>query len=81
MVDIEQALLDPTSVFGHPKDVLSHPELTREQKIEILRRWAYDAKELEVADEENMHHETRNEDILDDILQALNELGAGLMNN
>ena len=37
MTDIDQALLDPTSVFRSPEDVLKVKDLTREQKIEFLR--------------------------------------------
>jgi hypothetical protein len=38
-IDYEQALLDPSSVFDRPEDVLTHPALSRDQRIEILRRW------------------------------------------
>ncbi len=51
-------------------------ELTREQKIEILRRGGYDALELQVAEEENMGSEQPS-DILDRVLQALRTLNAG----
>jgi len=73
MTDIEQALLDPTSVFRSPDDVLRAKDLTREQKIEILRRWEYDARELEVAADENMTGS--NSDLLDRVLKSLGELG------
>lgn len=53
-VDVEKALLDPGSVFDTPEQVLDYPGLRREQKIEILRRWAYDASKLAVAEEEGM---------------------------
>ncbi len=46
MVDLDKALLDPASVFKTPEGVLNSHELSREQKIEILRRWEYDAREL-----------------------------------
>ena len=52
--EIEAAMASPASVFGSPEEVLEHPELTAEQKIEILRRWQYDAVELDVAVEEGM---------------------------
>lgn len=78
MIDLQKALLDPPSVFNHPHDVVTHPELTRDQKIDILRRWAYDEKELETAADENMSA-TDAEDRLNDVLKALHELGAGLM--
>jgi hypothetical protein len=73
MVDIEKALLDPSSTFNVPQDVLSAEGLTREQKIEILKRWEYDARELEVATEENMAGS--NSSCLQDIINALDELG------
>jgi hypothetical protein len=52
--EIETAMTSPASVFAAPEDVLDHGELTREQKIEILRRWQYDEVELDVAVEEGM---------------------------
>ena len=52
MIDLKKAMLDPTRVFGEPADVVASNELTRDQKIEILRRWEYDAHQLEVAEEE-----------------------------
>jgi hypothetical protein len=39
MIDVEKALLDPGLVFKTPGEVLANNELTRAQKIEILRRW------------------------------------------
>ncbi len=52
MIDVSKAMLDPTMVFEDPMDVVATDALTRDQKIEILRRWEYDARELEVAEEE-----------------------------
>ena len=69
MIDLERALLVPSSVFKTPEEVLQSEELSREQKIEILRRWEYDARELQVAEEENMIGS--NSDILDLIMRAL----------
>ena len=74
-VDLNEALVDPAAVFGAPEDVLSHDHLAREQKVEILRRWEYDAHELEVAEEEGMGSEPPS-DLLDRILRALHALGA-----
>lgn len=74
MINFQKALLDPTSVFKTPEEVVACPMLTKEQKIKILRRWEYDARELEVAQEENMR--TNQPDILDVILKALSLLGA-----
>jgi hypothetical protein len=52
--EIERAMESPASVFGSPEEVLEHPELTGAQKIEILRRWQYDAVEVDVAVDEGM---------------------------
>jgi hypothetical protein len=71
-IDYEQALLDPSSVFRRPEDVLTHPALGRDQKIEILRRWTYDASEICVATEEGMPD--GNGDLLRRILVALDTL-------
>jgi hypothetical protein len=52
--EIEAAMTSPASVFATPEEVLDHPELTPAQKIEILRRWQYDAVEINVAVDEGM---------------------------
>ncbi|HVB82460.1 MAG TPA: hypothetical protein VNE82_21235 [Candidatus Binataceae bacterium] len=54
-LDLDRFLLDPRSSFGRPEDVIGDPRLGRRQKIEILCRWAYDATELAVAEEEGMN--------------------------
>ncbi len=74
MTDLDRALLDPASVFRAPEDVLKATDIKREQKIEILRRWEYDARQLEVATEENMPGRNNN-DLLHRVLEALNALG------
>jgi hypothetical protein len=53
-IDYEQALIDPTRVFDDPAAVLSAPGLTPEQKQEILKRWEFDARGMQVAEDENM---------------------------
>lgn len=47
-------LLDPARAFAGPEDVLGHEELTRQQKIRVLKIWEHDAAEAEVATEEGM---------------------------
>ena len=74
-INLEKAMLNPTLVFRSPEDVLQRDELTRVQKIKILRRWKFDALQLQVAEEENMGGE-QSSDILDRVLQALNALNA-----
>ena len=51
--DIEQAKLDPATVFDEPKDVL-HAPLSPDDKKSILRRWEEDADALIRATDEGM---------------------------
>ncbi len=74
MIDVKKAMLDPTTVFKDPKEVVANAELTHDQKIEILRRWEYDAHQLEVAEEE-AGMGVRRPEILDQVIQALHTLG------
>lgn len=74
MSRFKRALLDPSRVFDTPNDIINDESLTRNQKIEILRRWEYDARELQVAEEENM--QGTNGKLLDEILKAIHELKA-----
>ena len=71
---IDEALANPATVYRHPGDICTDSDLTREQKIQVLRQWEYDARELEVAEEENMAGGPP--DVLAEVLAALNELGA-----
>ena len=71
-IDLEQALNDPASVFGQPEEVLAQTTLSKEQKIEILRRWQYNAEEEAVALEEGMPGEET--DALRQVLIALGTL-------
>jgi hypothetical protein len=36
-------VLNPAAIFNHPRDVLSDPDLTRQEKRAILSSWASDA--------------------------------------
>lgn len=71
-IDIAKALVDPGSVFSTPDEILDHTMLTREDKIEILRRWEYDASEVDVSREEGMPG--GDGDLLRRILLALERL-------
>ncbi len=74
MIDVIKAMLDPTMVFEDPMNVVANDELTRDQKIEILRRWEYDARQLEIAEEE-AGMAVRRPEMFDRVLQALHTLG------
>lgn len=76
MVDLETAKLNPASVFKRPANVLADNTLSRHDKIDILRRWAYDEREMAVAEEENMTGGLPDKyNLLDEILACLLELG------
>jgi len=53
-IDLDQALLDPASVFAAPADVLRAQDLPAETKKAILNRWEEDAEALIRATEEGM---------------------------
>lgn len=76
MTDVEKAKLDPASVYSSPREVLSDSSITREDKIDILKRWEYDVREIMVAEEENMPADN-SAVLLEEIIAALKELGAG----
>ena len=73
---IKQALIDPASIFPSPEAVLENGDLPDTQKIEILRRWEYDARETQVAEEEGFPAREPS-GLLDSIIAALHSLGAG----
>jgi hypothetical protein len=75
-IDIDKALLDPGSVFATPEALLLHDGLSDQQKIEILRRWAYDISEISVAVEEGMPD--GDGDLLQRILLSLDQLAGGI---
>ncbi|HEX6790813.1 MAG TPA: hypothetical protein VF247_05850 [Candidatus Krumholzibacteria bacterium] len=72
-MNLQQALDNPSSCFADPVDVVRSNEISRAEKIQILRRWEYDARLLEVAQEENMTGGAASR--LADVLDALHALG------
>jgi len=74
--DLERARRDPRAVFVTPERLVESPDLTREQKIELLRRWEYDEREISVAEEEGMRDGEPM--LLARIVSALEELTGGL---
>jgi hypothetical protein len=53
-VDFEAALQDPQAFFAEPQDVGDDPQLSREEKLAILRRWEQDALRLSASEAEGM---------------------------
>lgn len=74
--DREAAMLDPATAFRTPEALLARAEIGEDDKIELLRRWEYDARELEVEEEESMP--PHDDDLLARIHAALSSLGVTL---
>lgn len=69
----DKFLMNPADVYTEPNQVLQDTSLTRDQKMEILKQWEYDARELEVAEEENMAGGTPS--LLREVHKAILALG------
>ncbi|HSM41967.1 MAG TPA: hypothetical protein VK862_14535 [Afifellaceae bacterium] len=79
-LDFAAALLDPAAAYLTPQQVVEDARLTREQKIEVLRRWEYDEAERRVAEEEGMPAGRAGDegDLLRQIVLALDALSDGV---
>ena len=51
---VDAVLRNPRSYFAEPKDVVAHPQLSRDAKLTILREWEQDALRLSTAESEGM---------------------------
>lgn len=58
--EFEKIMSDPSAGYKGPEDVVVDERLSREQKIAVLNQWAYDEREIEVAEEENMRSDARS---------------------
>jgi ABC-type iron transport system FetAB ATPase subunit len=70
----EKAIDDPTRAFKSPREVVES-ELSREEKIKVLKSWELDARRLLESAEENMAGGEK--DRLPEVLKALRELEVG----
>ena|SRR3990167_2355541 len=70
--EFERILADPSAIFKVPDEVLHDERLSRKQKIAVLKLWAFDERELEVAEEENMRGKSPIQ--LDEVLLALHQI-------
>jgi len=52
--NMKTAILDPAAVFNEPEEIVEHPELSTNQKLQLLRQWERDALNLSVAEGEGM---------------------------
>lgn len=51
---LQEAKTNPAAVYDDPAEVLEDTDLTRVEKIDVLRQWYQDANQLQTAAEENM---------------------------
>jgi len=72
--ELEAILLDPAAAYKSPADVAADARFDTRDRIEILRRWEYDAAECSVATEEGMPGGNGN--LIAEIIKALQDLGA-----
>ena len=75
-VSFEKAKANPAAVFEEPEAVIKSAAFTVDQKVEILRRWEYDASEEAVAEEEGMPG--AGDSLLGRIILCLDALTGGL---
>ena len=54
LVDMKKAIANPSGVFDTPVDIVEHAELSKDEKVKLLRVWETDALELETAAQESM---------------------------
>lgn len=75
MIDLDTALSSPARVFPTPSDLFDATALTRDQKVQALRQWHYDLRELQVASDENMGSSADAGEQLRQVEAALRRLG------
>lgn len=73
----QQALGDVSRIFRTPRAVLEATDLTKQQKVDLLKQWETDLRLLMVASEENMTGDTpgRTAELLRQVLDSLQQLG------
>lgn len=71
-IEFKKALSNPSQAFDSPKNIIYDNRFTNEQKLEILHSWEFEAKELEIAEDESMNE--TSPDILDEILAAIQQV-------
>jgi uncharacterized tellurite resistance protein B-like protein len=69
---LKKALVNPASVFAKPTEVVFTAAFSRKQKIDVLRRWEYAARMLQMGNQDSKVDES--EELLAEILESLHEL-------
>lgn len=73
----ETALADVSKIYAHPRAIVEARDLTTARKIELLKQWEIDLRQLQVASEEGMTGEGRGQtaELLRAVHVALTDLG------
>lgn len=77
----DKLVVDVSKYFATPEALVAEEELSREQKLALLRQWEYDLHLLQVATEENMTSDAppgANAERIRQIHAAAEKLGGGL---
>lgn len=76
--EIQKLKTDVGRHFKQPQDILNNGDLATEQKIELLKEWEIDLRQMMVASEENMPSTKSGStaDLLSKVNAALTELGS-----
>jgi len=69
---LKQALVNPAAVFAEPKEVVVNPTFSRQQKIDVLRRWEHDTRLFQASAKQRLTD--ASEELLGKILESLHEL-------
>ncbi|ODA68776.1 hypothetical protein A7A08_00610 [Methyloligella halotolerans] len=72
--ELEEAKLDPSTVFDRPQDVLSADGLSEADKRAILKRWEMDADALLRAGDEGMDEDAASGELVRAVRSALDKL-------
>lgn len=72
---LDEILLDPAAAYESPRQVVEDGALSQADKVHVLHRWEYDARQLAVAESEGMGKGNAAV-VLEQVLKALEELGA-----
>jgi hypothetical protein len=70
-IELKRARLVPSSAFASPDEVLGSLELSRAQKLAILRRWEFDSRPTALS-----AGARQDGAIVDQVHRALRDLGA-----
>jgi len=73
----QAALGDVAKLFERPRQVMDDPELSADQKRQLLKQWEYDLRAMQVAADENMLGPSlgRTEELLQEVRLCLGTLG------